>query len=151
MSALVDRRNIKRFFHRTLAAHQSLAPQYVAVATLTKGAKLSPDLRLRAVRREGNAFVAEFRNEYTLKTETREVDQVVAEHGTLPRDDLYFALKPLSRNRGEVDYHALVGGRAQAIVANPAGGFLLYRVGDAVASHNIHAAIFDSPRLCNDL
>ena len=92
-------------------------------ALYEKGAKLSPDLRLRAVRREGNTLVAELRNEYTLKIETREVDQVVAEHGTLPRDELYFALKPLSRNRGEVDYHALVGGRAQAIIANPAGGF----------------------------
>ena len=120
-------------------------------ALYEKGAKLSPDLRLRAVRREGNALVAELRNEYTLKMEMREVDQVVAEHGTLPRDDLYFALKPLSRNHGEVDYHALVGGRPQAIVANPAGGFLLYRVGDAVASRNVHAAIFDSLRLCNDL
>ena len=120
-------------------------------ALYEKGAKLSPDLRLRAVRREGNALVAELRNEYTLKIETREVDQVVAEHGTLPRDELYFALKPLSRNRGEVDYHALVGGRPQTIVANPAGGFLLYRVGDAVTSRNIHAAIFDSLRLCHDL
>jgi len=120
-------------------------------ALYEKGTRLSPDLRLRTVRREGNALVAELRNEYTLKTETREVDQVVAEHGTLPRDDLYFALKPLSRNRGEIDYHALVGGRAQAVIANPAGRFLLYRVGDAVASRNIHAAIFDSLRLCNDL
>jgi hypothetical protein len=84
--------------------------------------------------------------------ETREIDQVVAEHGTLPRDELYFALKPLSLNQGEVDYHALVGGgRPQAIVANPADGFLLYRVGDAVTSRNIHAAIFDSLRLCHDI
>jgi 2,4-dienoyl-CoA reductase-like NADH-dependent reductase (Old Yellow Enzyme family)/NADPH-dependent 2,4-dienoyl-CoA reductase/sulfur reductase-like enzyme len=120
-------------------------------ALYEKGAKLSPDLRLRAVRREGNALVAELRNEYTLKIESREVDQVVAEHGTLPCDELYFALKPLSRNRGEIDYHALVGGRPQAIVANPAASFLLYRVGDAVASRNIHAAIFDSLRLCHDI
>lgn len=120
-------------------------------ALYDKGTKLSPDLRLRAVRRAGNTLVAELRNEYTLKTETREVDQIVAEHGTLPRDDLYFVLKPLSRNRGEVDYHALVGGRAQEIVVDPAASFLLYRVGDAVASRNIHAAILDSLRLCKDL
>jgi dimethylglycine catabolism A len=120
-------------------------------ALYEKGAKLSPDLRLRSVRHVGNALVAELRNEYTLDIETREVDQVVAEHGTLPRDELYFALKPLSRNRGEVDYHALVGGRKQAVGTNPDGRFLLYRVGDAVASRNIHAAIFDSLRLCSDL
>jgi 2,4-dienoyl-CoA reductase-like NADH-dependent reductase (Old Yellow Enzyme family) len=121
-------------------------------ALYEKGTKMSPDLRLRAVRREGNSLVAELRNEYTLMIETREIDQVVAEHGTLPRDELYFALKPLSLNQGEVDYHALVGGgRPQAIVANPADGFLLYRVGDAVTSRNIHAAIFDSLRLCHDI
>lgn len=117
-------------------------------ALYEKGAKLSPDLRLRAVRRDGNRLIATLRNEYTLQEETREIDQVVAEHGTLPRDDLYFALKPLSRNRGEIDYHALVAGRAQEVAADGAGEFLLYRIGDAVASRNVHAAIHDALRLC---
>jgi hypothetical protein len=36
----------------------------------------------------------------------------------------------------------LVGGRPQEIVANPAGWILLNRIGDAVASRNVHAAIF---------
>ncbi len=58
-----------------------------------KGARLSPDLRLRAVGRKGNALVAELRNDYTLKAETLEADQVVAEHGSSPRDYLCFALK----------------------------------------------------------
>ena len=30
------------------------------------------------------------------------------------------------------------------------GDFLLYRVGDCVSMHNIHAAIYDSLRLCKD-
>ena len=42
----------------------------------------------------------------------RLVDQVVVEHGTLPLVDLYRALRPLSCNRGEVDYAALVAGPA---------------------------------------
>ncbi len=36
------------------------------------------------------------------------------------------------------------------MVNNPDGRFQLFRVGDAVASRNIHAAIYDSLRLCKD-
>jgi hypothetical protein len=78
------------------------------------------------------------------------VDQVVVEHGTLPLDDLYFALKEQSTNRGEVDYPAFIAGRPQQIVRNPDGGFRLFRIGDAVASRNIHAAIYDALRLCKE-
>ena len=31
--------------------------------------------------------------------------------GTAPVDELYFALKPLSKNHGEVDYQALIAGK----------------------------------------
>ena len=44
-----------------------------------------------------------------------------------------------------------LAGRPQGIDANPAGRYQLFRVGDAVASRNIHAAIYDSLRLCKDL
>ena len=40
----------------------------------------------------------------------RRVDQVVVEHGTLPLGDLYFELKPFSKNAGAVDYEKLVTG-----------------------------------------
>jgi hypothetical protein len=103
------------------------------------------------VAREGNKLVAVLSNEYTQAEEERVVDQVVAEHGTLPREDLYFALKPHSTNLGEVDLRALTENRPQAIATNPQGQFRLYRVGDAVASRNIHAAIYDSLRLCKDI
>ena len=79
------------------------------------------------------------------------MDQVVCEHGTLPNEDLYLALKPLSRNLGELDQRALIAGAPQAIASNPAGAFQLFRVGDALASRNIHTAIYDSLRLCKDL
>jgi hypothetical protein len=36
-------------------------------------------------------------------------------------------------------------------VRNPAGGYALYRIGDAVASRNIHAAVYDALRLAKDL
>ena len=59
--------------------------------------------------------------------------------------------RTLSRNRGEVDYDALVAGRPQRLVNNPDGTFQLFRIGDAVASRNIHAAIYDGLRLAKDL
>ena len=72
-------------------------------------------------------------------------------HGTRPLDDLYADLKPLSKNLGEIDHQALVGGRPQDVRANPAGSFQLFRIGDAVASRNTHAAILDALRLVKDL
>jgi hypothetical protein len=103
------------------------------------------------VRREGNRLAAVLGSDYTERTHERLVDQVVVEHGTLPLDDLYFALKPGSSNRGEIDHPALLARRPQTLISNPDGRYQLFRVGDAVASRNIHAAIYDSLRLCNAL
>jgi dimethylglycine catabolism A len=111
---------------------------------------LSPNLRLTGAYREGNGLVAVLRNEYTDKEEERSVDQIVCELGTLPEDELYRILKPRSRNLGEVDYEALVDGRPQGVAANPSGEFQLFRVGDAIQSRDVHAALFDSMRLLKD-
>ncbi len=87
-------------------------------------------------------------DDYTGITQTRLVDQLVVEHGTVPLDELYLHLKDRSINGGAVDQEALLSLRPQEIVRNAAGSFRLYRVGDAVSSRNIHAAILDSYRLC---
>lgn len=78
--------------------------------------------------------------------EERLVDQVVVEHGTLPIDDLYRELKPLSRNGGAVDYGNLVNGGAIFPQRLAEGQFDLLRIGDAVHARNIHAAIYDGLR-----
>jgi 2,4-dienoyl-CoA reductase-like NADH-dependent reductase (Old Yellow Enzyme family) len=109
------------------------------------------NLRLETVRRDGNVLVASFFDDYGKSHVERRVDQVVVEHGTLPLDDLYFALKPLSRNLGAVDYGALIAGRRQDTAHNPQGSFMLFRIGDAIASRNIHAAIYDGLRFAKDL
>ena len=68
--------------------------------------------------------------------------------GTLPLADLYFRLKPLSRNAGEVDQSVLLAGEGAPFpVRQPAAPFDLYRIGDAVASRNTHAAIHDAIRV----
>jgi len=69
----------------------------------------------------------------------------------LPLDELYFELREQSSNGGEIDLEALISGNAQNLVNNPEGDFQLFRVGDAVASRNVHSAIYDSLRLCKDL
>jgi N-methyl-L-proline demethylase len=107
--------------------------------------------RLRAIRRAGNQLAAVLYDEYARAFEERLVDQVVIEHGTLPADELYFELKPGSSNLGEIDLDDLLAGRPQNKVKNADGDYQLFRVGDAVAGRNIHAAIYDSLRLCKDL
>jgi N-methyl-L-proline demethylase len=107
--------------------------------------------RLQRVTREGNRLRATLTSDYGADiVHSRLVDQVVVEHGTLPLDDLYLELKEASLNRGEVDHAALLEGRPQSLVSNPAGRFRLYRIGDAVTSRNIHAAIYDALRLAKD-
>ena len=107
--------------------------------------------RLETVRREGNRLVAVVGSDYGGVQKERHVDQIVVNHGTVPLDELYFELKPLSRNLGAVDYDALTAGRPQAIAGNPEGRFQLFRIGDAVSARNTHAAIYDALRLVKDL
>jgi 2,4-dienoyl-CoA reductase-like NADH-dependent reductase (Old Yellow Enzyme family)/thioredoxin reductase len=114
------------------------------------GVRITINTRLLEVTREGNRLAAVLGSDYSDQTERRLVDQIVVEHGTLPLDELYFALKERSANRGEVDYQALIAGRPQALRTSPDGRFRLFRIGDAVASRNIHAAIYDALRLCKD-
>jgi 2,4-dienoyl-CoA reductase-like NADH-dependent reductase (Old Yellow Enzyme family) len=104
--------------------------------------------RLKGIRRDGNKLVAVLTNDYDKSETERRTDQVIAEHGTLPAAEVYFALKEQSANRGEVDIDALIANRPQGLVRNRDGRFQLFRVGDAVSSRNIHAAIYDSLRLC---
>jgi len=115
------------------------------------GTRITINTRVLRVRRVGNKLAATLGSDYGPRTEERVVDQVVVEHGTLPLDELYFALRPGSVNGGEVDHRALLAGRQQAVVRNPAGSYRLMRIGDAVASRNIHAAVFDGLRYAKDL
>ncbi len=112
-----------------------------------KGVRLTINKRLLRVAKEGSTLRATIGSDYATATDTRKVDQVVVEHGTLPLDELYFALKPLSGNLGAVDHKALLAGWPQTLRPNPDGRFQLFRLGDAVASRNVHAAIYDALRL----
>lgn len=80
--------------------------------------------------------------------EERLFDAVVAELGTEPVADVYLELLPGSTNLGEVDFADLLAGRPQTSVRNDAGRYQLFRIGDAVAGRNVHAAMLDAARLC---
>ncbi len=107
--------------------------------------------RLEAVEKRGNRLVARVGSDYGGVTRQREVDQVVVNHGTIPLDELYFDLKPGSRNHGETSHDDLIAGRPQSVVRNPVGTFQLFRIGDAVSARNTHAAIYDALRLVKEV
>ncbi|HET7413734.1 MAG TPA: NADH:flavin oxidoreductase [Pararhizobium sp.] len=120
-----------------------------ARAFFEKGVTVTINTKLVSVRRDGNGLVAVLGSDFAPgRTEERRVAQVVVEHGTLPIEDIYFDLKPHSRNLGAVDYKALIDRRSPFIERNPEGKFTLFRIGDAVASRNIHAGIYDALRYC---
>ncbi len=103
--------------------------------------------RLEEVTRDNGALVAIVGSDYGGVRKERRVDQVVINHGTLPNDEIYFALKARSSNRGAVDYSRLIAG-----VPQPQGDeFQLFRIGDAVSARNTHAAVYDALRLVKDL
>ncbi|SHV89200.1 NADH:flavin oxidoreductase [Mycobacteroides abscessus subsp. abscessus] len=157
--------------HPGLDAAEVLARSGVAVEFVTPERTLAPDVggvnypgyfkvfaehdvrvtlneRLTGVRRKDGRLEVDLYNEYAHATRQRMVDHVVVEHGTLPSDELYFGLVPGSTNLGEVDQQALLNLQPQTVLRNADGGYQLFRIGDAVASRNIHAAIYDAFRLC---
>ena len=83
----------------------------------------------------------------------RHVDTVVVEHGVVPDEDLYLALREGSRNDGVVDLDALADGRPQPAYGSEwvDSGYLLYRVGDCVASRDVASALLDARRLLQRL
>ncbi|BBJ37715.1 hypothetical protein SSPO_004330 [Streptomyces antimycoticus] len=93
-------------------------------------------------------LTATLRSAYADTEAERVVDHVVVEHETLPLADLYWDLLPASSNLGRMNHPALLAGEPQREVANPQGHFQLFRIGDAVTSRNIHAAVLDALRLC---
>jgi 2,4-dienoyl-CoA reductase-like NADH-dependent reductase (Old Yellow Enzyme family)/thioredoxin reductase len=137
---------------------RSFAPEIMGMnlvpyirALQPKGVRFTVTWRVDSVRQDGNRLRVTVGSDYQPGTEERIVDQLVVNHGTRPLDDLYFALRPLSANLGAVDHEALIAGRPQTLSGGPDGGFRLFRIGDAVAARNTHAAIYDALRLMKDI
>lgn len=107
--------------------------------------------RLVGIEERAGRLVALLRVDGAQAPVERIVDAVVIEHGTIPDPSLFDELAPSSVNLGDIDVRDLLARRPQSARPNPDGTFQLYRVGDAVASRNIHAAILDALRLCSTI
>ena len=107
--------------------------------------------RLISVEKKSDGLHALIGSDYGSAQHVKVYDQILINHGTLPLDELYFELKPLSSNLGQVDYDQLINSRPQTVQVNKGGAFQLYRIGDAVSSRNTHAAIYDALRLMREL
>ena len=155
--------------HTAMQAAQVLADSGARVEVMTPDRTFAPDVmgmnlvpyvralqardvtftvtwRLLAAERTGNRLRALIGTDYSDQTRTADFDQIVVNHGTQPLDEIYFNLKPLSANLGALDHEALIAGQPQPVGIGPQG-FALYRIGDAVAARNTHAAIHDAFRL----
>ena len=110
-----------------------------------RGVKVTLDQTLVAVRPAGNRLEAVFKHELTGTQSTLHAAQVIVERGTMPISEVFDALRPGSANDGQTDIDALLDGVTQP--RHP-GGYELHRIGDAVTSRNVHAAIYDALRLC---
>jgi len=137
---------------------RTLAPDIMAMnltpymrALQDKQVKFTLARRLLDVQRHGNRLMATMGTDYSDHTYQEEYDQVIVNYGTMPLDELYFSLKPLSSNAGAVDHDALINGQAQNTTRNSEGRFQLFRIGDAVSARNTHAAIYDALRLVKDI
>ena len=111
--------------------------------------RITLNQRVRTVRRDGGRLVVEIGSDHSPVRHTRTVDAVVVDHGVLANDELYFALAEglEQRRRGRLRRRCSPAGRSRS----HGDGYQLFRIGDAVAGRNIHAAIYDALRLCKDL
>jgi 2,4-dienoyl-CoA reductase-like NADH-dependent reductase (Old Yellow Enzyme family) len=104
------------------------------------------ELRLLRIEMEGNRLRAVLLNELTYEPREIAADHVVVDMGTVPMDELFRELRHSAANDGVTDLRALVGNEPQPRARD---GFELHRIGDAQASRNVHAAIYDALRLCH--
>ena len=103
----------------------------------------------RISRRSDGRLQVQIGSDHSPVTHTRVVDTVVGDHGVLSNDELYRELVADSSNLGELDHAAFIAGAPQTTRSNPVGTYQLFRIGDAVAGRNIHAAVYDALRLCH--
>ncbi|MBI2739140.1 MAG: FAD-dependent oxidoreductase [Rhodospirillales bacterium] len=112
------------------------------------GVRITIDHQLERVRPSGNGLVATFRHELTGERVEMRAPQIVVENGTAPIIETFEALRAGSVNDGITDIDALLDGAPQRPALPADGAFELHRIGDAVSSRSVHAAIYDALRLC---
>lgn len=135
----------------TLAADQTYAERVIWRKWVREiNLPVRTEEQLVRVEKDGNALTATFRSELTNAECQLSAAQIVFDYGTIPADDLYGGLRSISSNDGVTNLENWVAGRGvgEAQSQPPTGSFELHRIGDAVSSRNIHAAVNDALRLC---
>jgi 2,4-dienoyl-CoA reductase-like NADH-dependent reductase (Old Yellow Enzyme family) len=107
------------------------------------------ETRLIGIERKDNRLLATLVNEISRTVTQVHVDHVVVEQGSIPAGEIYDRLRGRSANDGVTDLAALVNVAPQPRLRKE--GFELHRIGDAVASRNIQAAVLDALRICSAL
>lgn len=134
---------------RTLLHDLGPTTSAVALRNLSaNGVKFTCLQEIAELTRMGGRIEVHLRHTLTGEITARHVDHVVVEHGLTPMDGLFHELKPFSKNFGQINHTALIRGEIAFPDTNPEGQFDLARVGDAIASRNMHAAILDALRIC---
>ncbi len=108
------------------------------------------EYELIELKRASSGLEAVFRNELTGESRRLNAEQVVVERGTLPVDDIFVSLRDAANNQGVTDLEALLAGKMQPGLDQQTG-YSLFRIGDAVSSRNLAAAMFDALRLCSTM
>lgn len=113
------------------------------------GVPMHTDSVLQSVEPHGNRLRVVFRNDLTDELKDWTTDQVVVEQGTVPLDEVFQSLKEQSANDGHTDINALLNcePQPQTESGKGKGEFNLYRIGDAVSSRSLHAALLDAYRI----
>ena len=112
------------------------------------GVAVTLNLRLERIRREGNRLVGDVSRRIRRQADREDGrsghrrTRLEARRRTLFRAEAGLAQSRRSR-LPRADRAAAAGGRARTLE----GAYQLYRIGDAVSSRNIHAAIYDALRL----
>lgn len=107
------------------------------------------ETKLVSVERRDNRLLATLSSDLSHEVTTVLVDHVVVEQGSIPMSDVFDGLRGRASNEGVTDLEAMVAAGPQP--HGSAAGFELHRIGDAVASRNIHSAMLDALRICSAL
>ena len=109
------------------------------------------DLHIERVERVDDKLKATFVHELTDTRHSFTATHVLVEQGTRPTAVLYHALRDKACNYGVTDVESLLAGQPQPQRGAWATGYEIHRIGDAVSSRSIHAAVYDALRLCHAL
>lgn len=115
------------------------------------GVRFIPNVELDRIEQTGNRMKVHLRNTLSGTSMPQVFDHVVIEAGSEPMDEVYFQLLDQSRNAGQFDPRKFIKGVVTFPKINPLANFDLVRLGDAVTSRNLHAALFDANRLVQGL